>query len=584
MDRAPENQDAVTHPNTPDQRDQEPIGRILLRLGMIDDAELSRALAVQRQNGDLLGTILRNLGMLSDEDWARALSAQTGIPLVLAADFPETPVIELQISHKFLKERHLLPLARSPDRLELAMADPLDAYAVEAMELAAELPIERRIATPRDIATALDQLYDAEPETIADLLDKGEQGTSRAGDADIERLKDLASEAPIVRLVDHLLSAAIEARASDIHLEPFEHSLRVRFRIDGILRESEAPPEHMAPALLSRIKILAKLNIAERRLAQDGRIRIRLQGRKVDLRVSTLPSLYGESVVIRILEQKSGAPDFLSLGLSSHRQERLLTTLEQHNGIVLATGPTGSGKTTSLYALMNHLNDIERKIITVEDPVEYEIPGLTQIHVNADIGLTFANLLRSIVRHDPDVIMIGEMRDFETAEIAVQSALTGHMVLSTLHTNDAPGAITRMLDMGVEDYLLVSTLRAVIAQRLVRRLCPECRAPYRPVDALIRRLGLEQLAEITGQDKVVLYRATGCKHCSEIGYVGRIGIYELMIPDEKIRGLVLARADVMSLKRAALESGMTTMFRDGLMKALDGTTTLEEVGRVAQAP
>lgn len=560
----------------------EPIGSILLRLGNIDQSELNRGLAVQKQSGEPLGAILRKLGLVADEDWARALSEKTGVPMLEECDLPTATVSGLDVSTRFLNERRLLPISMNSEGLLLAMADPLDAYAIDAMALATGMAIIPRIATERSIDAALERLYGEDRQTIADMIDEEGIDAIRAGDADIERLRDLASEAPVIRLVDHLLTTAVEVRASDIHLEPFEASVRVRYRIDGILREAEAPPAHMAAALVSRVKILAKLNIAERRLAQDGRIRIRLQGRKIDLRVSTLPSLHGESIVIRILEQSNQPPNLSALGLSEDRRAALLEALQRHDGIVLATGPTGSGKTTTLYGLLNYLNNLERKIITVEDPVEYEIPGLTQIHVNADIGLTFAKLLRSIVRHDPDVVMIGEMRDYETAEIAVQSALTGHLVLSTLHTNDAPGAVTRMLDMGVEDYLLVSTLRAVVAQRLVRRLCPACSEPYEPGEQLRERLDLARIAA-AGASDFLLYRAKGCDRCQNIGYRGRVGIYELMLPDDALRRLVLDHADAEALKRSALAAGMQTMFNDGLAKALAGITTLEEIGRVAHA-
>lgn len=559
------------------QTSDEPIGKILVRLDVVDEAELARALAVQQQSGGLLGDILRKLGLVSDADWVKALAVKSGVPVVTADEFPQAPVLPDRISQKFLKERRLLPLAETADGLELAMADPLDAYAVDAVALAAQMPVLPRIAMERDIAAALDRLY-ASGAPLAGLVDQNDLLAVRAGEDDIERLKDLASEAPVIRLVDHILSKALEARASDVHLEPLENRLRIRFRVDGLLREFEAPPAHMAPALLSRIKILAKLNIAERRLAQDGRIRLRLQGRKVDLRIATLPSLHGESVVVRLLEQSNDAPDFTRLGLPKAEEEKLMQVLGQHDGILLVTGPTGSGKTTTLYAALSQLNGLERKIVTVEDPVEYEIPGLTQVHVNADIGLTFASLLRQIVRHDPDVIMIGEMRDYETAEIAVQSALTGHTVLSTLHTNDAPTAVTRLLEMGVEDYLLVSTLRAVIAQRLVRRLCPDCREPYQPEAGLAARLKLAELAATDGRP--TLYRARGCARCQDSGYNGRVGIYELMFPDDEMRRLILSRADSMTLKQAAQQAGMRTMFDDGLAKALLGVTTLEEVGRV----
>jgi len=555
-----------------------PIGEILVDMGALDRIGLDRALLAQREHGGRLGDILRSLGLVSDLDWARALSLKADVPLAEPADYPAAPLFAGRVSEKFLKEMKILPLAETEEGIVLAMADPLDRYAAEAMSLVADAPVVPRVGTERDIEAALARLYQSGRSTLTDIVDDIGDDTAQGGDEDIERLRDMASEAPVIRLVNLILTRAMEARASDIHVEPFENTVVVRYRIDGILRDVESPPGHLTPALISRIKIMARLNIAERRLAQDGRICVRLQGKAIDLRVSTVPSLYGESVVIRLLEHDPVALEFSALGLADTDQAILREALGHHHGIMLVTGPTGSGKTTTLYAALTHLNSTERKIVTVEDPVEYQINRVTQIQVNAGIGLTFANLLRSIVRHDPDVIMIGEMRDGETAEIAVQSALTGHLVLSTLHTNDAPSAITRMLDMGVEDYLLVSTVNAILAQRLVRTLCEDCRQPYAAPAELVDRFGLDRF----GANGNTLYRAEGCDICGGFGYVGRMGIFEVMPVNEEIRRLVLQHADSTSLQSAAVEAGMSTMFEDGIRKAVAGVTTIEEVRRVTR--
>ncbi|MFC6669233.1 GspE/PulE family protein [Marinobacterium aestuariivivens] len=390
---------------------------------------------------------------------------------------------------------------------------------------------------------------------------------------------DMASGAPVIRLVNLIIQRAVEARASDIHVEPFENSLKVRYRIDGVLKEGEAPPMKMAPAVISRIKIMARLNIAERRLPQDGRIELRVQGQDLDVRVSTVPTMYGESVVLRLLNRESVSLDFVALGFAEDTRQALEELLKIPNGMILATGPTGSGKTTTLYTALHRLNTPERKIITVEDPVEYQLEGINQIQVKSSIGLTFASALRSIVRQDPDVIMVGEMRDLETARICIQSALTGHLVLSTLHTNDAATSVTRLLEMGVEDYLLTSTLNAVIAQRLVRVLCNHCKEAYTPLPEMVAELGLEALS---GGKPVQLYRAGGCQHCQGTGFHGRVVIHELLQMNDEIRRLSLQHADSGRIHQAARAAGMRTMYEDGCMKALAGITNLEEVIRVTQ--
>ena len=418
----------------------------------------------------------------------------------------------------------------------------------------------------------------------------------------VERLRDLAAEAPVIRLVNLIINRAVSLRASDIHIEPFENRLKVRYRIDGVLQEGEAPPVSSTAAVISRVKIMAKLNIAERRLPQDGRIQLRIQGRLIDLRISTVPTLYGESLVLRLLDRTGMALDMGSLGFDEANTKRFRDLLALPHGIILVTGPTGSGKTTTLYAALQTLNVPDRKILTVEDPVEYQLEGINQIQVKPQIGLNFADALRAIVRQDPDIIMIGEMRDLETARIAVQSALTGHLVFSTLHTNDAGSSITRLLDMGVEDYLLTSTLNGILAQRLVRTLCAACRVAYRPAQALsdelqqwlipkecyepehdlLAVLHNESAAGQDGAGDLALFKAVGCEQCAQTGYFGRTVISELLVLSEMTRELILSRADGNQIQDAAINAGMDSMKIDGLRKALRGLTTIEEVTRVTQ--
>lgn len=557
---------------------KKPIGQTLIDLGLLDSDGLDRALKAQKEHGERLGQILTKLGLISDGDRAQALSVQLALPLVDGADYPANPIFVGKVSSSFLKESKVVPLRETDDDLILAMADPLDEYVVEAMELVANKKIRPRVGTQRDIELALERLYENRHTAFDEIVEGIGEGQSTVSD-DVERLKDMASEAPVIRLVNHVIRRALEARASDIHIEPFETNLLVRYRIDGILREVDASPAHLAPAVVSRVKIMADLNIAERRLPQDGRVRLRVQGKELDLRVSTVPSIHGESVTIRLLEHNPVALHLDTLGLDQKTADRFAVALGQHHGVLLVTGPTGSGKTTTLYAALNGLNTRERKIITIEDPVEYQLHGVTQIHVNPRINLTFANVLRSIVRQDPDIIMIGEMRDVETAEIAVQSALTGHLVLSTLHTNNASSAITRLLDMGVDDYLLTSTVNAVMGQRLVRTLCRKCCTSYTAPPELVERM---RLHDYTNNSEIVLQRANGCDECANLGYSGRMGIFELLTVTENVQKLIVKHADAATIQRTATSDGMTSMFQDGIRKALAGDTTIEEVRRVTQ--
>ena len=553
------------------------LGAFLVERYGLDRANLERASRLQRESGERLNIVLTRLGLVSERDMADALAAYLDLPLVVAGDYPEAPLLDNKVSARFLKEARVVPLDDTPEGLVLAMVDPLDTYAIKAMQLIANKPALPRIAVPEDIERAIERLYEGGTSSIGQIVEEIIDDDERSADEDIERLKDLASEAPVIRLVNLLISKAVDARASDIHIEPFESKLRVRYRVDGVLREAESPPSRFRAAIVSRVKIMAKLNIAERRLPQDGRIRLAIRGKEIDLRVSTVPTLHGESVNMRVLDKGSVELDFSALGFEPDNLSVYREVLLRPNGIVLVTGPTGSGKTTTLYVSLLELNTPEKNIVTVEDPVEYQLEGINQVHVKPQIGLTFANILRSILRHDPDVIMIGEIRDLETAQIAVQAALTGHTVLSTLHTNSAASTVTRLLDMGVADYLLTSTVNAIVAQRLVRTLCTRCRESH---PALPELVGQMELTRFSDDDPITVYLAKGCEHCDGTGFLGRTSIMEMLVMSDSLRRLVLRHAEATEIHRAAVSAGMRTMYEDGIRKALSGVTTLEEVLRV----
>jgi general secretion pathway protein E len=564
----------TTVPETPTERPPE--ARIIAALhgyGKLTPGDLARARRLADDGGDPLLRMLLRLGLISERDMAQAMSEVLGLPLVDPSAFPVEPVAEGTLTLRFLKDARVLPLAEDDEHLRVAVADAADPFILPAVGMAAGKRVEAMIALPSEIELALARLYEKQaepdPDAEADYGDFDED--------DIEHLKDLASEAPVIRMVNHLIQKAVESRASDIHIEPFADELKVRYRVDGILKEVDAPPVRSTAAVISRVKIMAKLNIAERRLPQDGRIPIRVQGRELDLRVSTVPTMFGESVVMRLLDKESVRFDFDALGFDGSPRQRLVDILEQPYGILLVTGPTGSGKSTTLYTALSRLNTEERKIITVEDPVEYQLPGINQIQVKSSIGMTFSGALRAIVRQDPDIIMVGEMRDLETARIAVQSALTGHVVLSTLHTNDAASGVTRLLDMGVEDYLLTSTVNGILGQRLVRRLCPRCRESFSALPELAARF-----TRFQPEGSVTLYRPIGCEHCNGTGYRGRLVIAEVLLMTDPLRKLVLSHATATEIQRTAIAEGMATMYEDGLRKAMEGRTTVEEIMRVAE--
>jgi general secretion pathway protein E len=550
----------------------------LLASGKLDPAAAERALRLRAESQDRLELILTGLGLVSEQDVALTVATELGLPLAGLNDYPDTVIFE-SASPKFLRQVRVLPLADTDEGVVLAMADPLDDAAVRSFELLSGKQVLVWVAAPADLELAYERLYGGSHGTIAEVVDDVEGGWEEAVDDDVGRLRDIASEAPVIRLVNTLIARAVESRASDIHIEPFQDRLIVRYRIDGVMRESATPPQRLRAAIVSRIKIMAKLNIAERRLPQDGRIRIAIRGRDYDLRVATMPTLHGEAVTIRVLDRAALVEDFGALGFRPDTLERYLALLDRPQGIVLVTGPTGSGKTTTLYTSLVRLNTPDRKIFTVEDPIEYQLDRVNQIQVRAQINLTFAEILRTLLRHNPDIMMIGEMRDLETAQIAIQAALTGHLVLSTLHTNDAASSITRLLDMQVEDYLAAATISGIAAQRLLRRLCPICKKPQDILPEIVARSGVQRLAN--GGD-VVLYGPVGCHHCGGTGYNGQMAVIEVMTISDAIRRLILEHAEPREIQRVAVGEGMRTMYEDGLLKVLDGATSLDEVLRVTR--
>ncbi len=558
------------------------IGQILVERNLISSQELRDALTLQRERKEKIGRILLDLGYLAERDLVQAISDQQQAPLITSAEFPAVPIEVQTLSYKFMKQFKLLPLDLEGNCLTLAMADPSDTETLDSVRLFSGYEVKVRFGLENEIVETLERLYGAGNGNASRVIDGDTELTGvdyTGGDENIEHLRDMASEAPVIRLVNVIISRAVERRASDIHIEPFEKEFRIRYRIDGILQNVEPPPILLKAAIISRLKLMAKLNIAERRLPQDGRIKLKVLGKEIDLRVSTLPTLYGESVVMRILDKSdTSAFELIRLGFPEDLLRKIEELTSLPHGILLVTGPTGSGKSTTLYSAMKRINLPDKKIITIEDPVEYQMDGINQIHVNTQIGLTFASGLRHIVRQDPDVIMVGEIRDLETAEIAIRSALTGHLVFSTLHTNDAPSAISRLVDMGAENYLLASCLIGVLAQRLVRIICKQCKFAYTAEPEALQSLGFEAKRA----SPLTLYRGEGCESCGFTGYETRQGIFELMIPDDEIRRMIVANEPSNIIANYAHSQGMRSLREDGVEKVLAGVTTVEEVMRVTQ--
>ena len=557
------------------------IGEILVEQGKLSERDVERALLAQNEMGEKFGQVLIKLGLVSELDFANALAEQQDIPLVLSSDYPEEAIQIEKISRDFLLSNMVVPISVNNQVFCFSAAVPQDPFLSKALNMAlgGDVKLKLVLGLETDINKAL-KMYMLEEINELDSEDIADRFAGQSDDEFIEHLKDLASEAPVIRLVNQIIHRAVDMGASDIHIEPFEEGLHLRYRVDGVLQDYPDPPLlSLAPAIASRVKLLSHMNIAEQRLPQDGRIMTRVKGHELDLRVSTIPTVHGESVVMRVLDRGNIRLSLTDMGFSEDTLQRYQSLLAKPHGVLLVTGPTGSGKTTTLYASLSSIDSDSLKIITVEDPVEYQLPGVNQIQVQAQIELTFARALRAILRQDPDIIMIGEMRDTETAQIGVQSALTGHLVLSTLHTNTAAGAITRLEDMGVERYLINSSVNGVLAQRLVRTLCKNCREPHELTAYEIREHGLERFLL---DDKRTVFSARGCSKCINTGYLGRTSIHELFQLDDVMQRAVMEGSDASTLHAIARQQGMITLFEDGLRKVVIGLTSLEEVLRVTQ--
>jgi general secretion pathway protein E len=554
--------------------------QLLVERGALSADQLQAAAAKQQTTGGKLRDILLEMGVVSEDELLAAVSLQTGIPhLSLAETAAGLRRVTDCFPLKFMQQYKFFPSRLEDGVLSVVMSDPGDVDTIDSLRLQSGCEVKVFLGSAREILKALDEYYgpsSSMDRIIRDIAD-GHEPSEEAAE-DIAQLKDLAAEAPVIRLVNMLISRAVEARASDIHIEPFEKALRVRFRVDGVLLDAESPPRRLQAAIISRIKVLARINIAERRLPQDGRIRMEVGGKDLDIRVSTIPTIHGESVVMRLLDRSSVLLGLAELGFPSEARDRFEALIRSPHGILLVTGPTGAGKTTTLYAALRQINTVEKKVITIEDPVEYQLEGVNQIQVKPKIGLTFASGLRHIVRQDPDVILVGEIRDKETAEIAIHAALTGHLVLSTLHTNDAAGAITRLLDMGIEDYLVSSTLLAVLAQRLVRQICSACKTPV----VLGEEAQREFRAPLVATGGLSAFRGEGCPACAGTGYFGRLGLFEFLVLDGNLQRLILKKADANAIRAEAVKQGMKTLWQDGWEKIAAGVTTCGEVVRVTR--
>lgn len=566
------------------------LGEYFVTSGLITEEQLDQAMEKQRnlKSHNNIGDVLVSMGLLSERDKVISLGKQWGVPYVDLSEHEIDPAAVRCISQEIARRFKVIPISKTRGRLVLAMKNPLDIYAIDEIRLISGLDVEPMIATEEDILGAIsdnfksnESVTDAVADVIRDIdsvpvdqIDLKEMVDDEP-DVSIEELKELSEEAPIIKLANMIIAHGIDDKASDIHIEPGKDRMKVRYRIDGIMQDGLSIPRKVQASLTSRIKIMAEMDIAEKRAPQDGRISLTNNGRQYDFRVSTLPSVYGEKIVMRILDKGSLSMGLGKLGLLPDTLEDFEKLISRSYGIILVTGPTGSGKSTTLYSVLNKVNSGEKNILTIEDPVEYELEGVTQTQVNVKAGMTFASGLRTMLRQDPDIIMVGEIRDRETGMIAVEAALTGHLVLSTLHTNDAPGATTRLMDMGVEPFLISSTMVGVLAQRLLRVICPKCKESYNPPIEAIRRLGINQ------DDKPIeFYRGRGCEYCKGTGYKGRIGVYELMTMNDEIRELILQHSSSYQIRQAAIRSGMKSLRDDAMEKILLGITTLEESLRV----
>jgi type IV pilus assembly protein PilB len=564
---------------------QQSLPELIKEVVGISDEQLKQALRIQMETNEPLVHILVNMGLMSDKDKARCLGRQWGIPFVDLSERPPDKELHKIVPRHLMQRLRAVPLQQEGRRLVVAMANPLDIYAVDQLRLVTGFEVDPVIAGEEDIANALSQDAGAGEELGQALQQVQEEYSGEAGDlsfekpkeeeVSIDQLKEMMDDAPVIRLVNLVVRQAIRASASDIHLQPEENKLRVRFRVDGILHDKMAVPKQVQAALISRIKVMADMDIAEKRAPQDGRISLRFNQREYDFRVSTFPGVNGEKVVMRVLDKRGVMVHLNRLGMAATMLEEFDALINRSYGIICVSGPTGSGKSTTLYSVLNKINSPEKNIMTIEDPVEYQLSGLTQGQVNPRAGVTFANALRTMLRQDPNIILVGEMRDTETATIAIEAALTGHLVFSTLHTNDAPGAIARLLEMGIEPFLIASSVIGVMAQRLVRVICSKCKESYTPPVEAFRRLNLAMDLE-----SVTFYRGRGCENCMHTGYKGRTGVFELMSVNDSVRELILKKAASHVIRQEALGSGMITLKQDGMQKILEGITTMEEALRV----
>ncbi len=557
---------------------QRKLGQILVDLGYLTDDQLWDVLEEQKQSAGLIGQVAVRMGMVTEGQVTEALAEQWGMPVINLAETNIPPQVLELVPQPMAEIYKIMPVSMRDDVLTVAMADPQNVAALDDLRNFLGNEVRGAVSSLADVEEAIAKYYADRDESIEDVIDELQTDEDEAGRIrgyDLSSEEELSDAAPIKKLLNMVILLAIRDQASDIHFEPFEDEFKIRVKADGVLYEMVPPPRHLASAIVSRIKVMSDLDIAERRLPQDGRIELNVGGNPVDLRVSVLPVLFGEAVVMRVLDRTVVALDLNKIGMDPAILTKFRRMIESPNGIVLVTGPTGSGKTTTLYSALNELNDVSTKVITSEDPIEYDIEGIMQCPINPDIGVTFANILRGILRHDPDKILVGEIRDYETGEIAVQSALTGHLVFSTLHTNDAPTAITRLRDMGVAAFLITATVEAILAQRLVRRICTECRTEFEPSDELLMEL---QLPLDTAR-KYKFYFGKGCARCNNSGYKGRVGLYELLIVTDEIRDCVAAEQSADETRDVARNQGMTTLRESGLKLIFDGVTTIDEVVR-----
>lgn len=563
------------------------LGDALIHEGLINEEQLQQALALQKKSGKRLGAVLVEMHLVTEHDIVQILSKQLRIPFIDLSNYLIDPVIAKLVPEHIAKKHMLIPINKVGNKLTVAMVDPLNIIAIDDIQLMTGLMVKPVVATQTDILKALQDAYGAVAQQDKLMDDLDSIGSAEAGDEDLDQLGELGeNDAPIIRLCNLVIQQAVQNGVSDIHIEPFEKELRIRYRQDGVLFTAMSPPKKAAAAITSRVKIMSSLNIAEKRLPQDGRIKIKVANRMIDLRVSVLPVIWGEKIVMRILDQTSLRVNLEDLGFEPSTLERFKVGISAPYGIILVTGPTGSGKTTTLYSALTSLNKIDRNCMTAEDPVEYMLHGINQVQCKPEIGLTFAAALRSFLRQDPDIIMVGEIRDFETAEIAIKASMTGHLVLSTLHTNDAPGTVGRIVNMGIEPFMVTTSVLLVQAQRLVRKVCKDCKYEIKPrveqvaqfgiTPELLRRLELPHIND----KNMLFYKGKGCESCNNSGYRGRMGVYEVMVMTERLRDIILNGGSTDDIRRQAVEEGMLSLRESALRKALLGVTSVEEVVRV----